>query len=344
MDVGNKFIKLLAANYSGKKITVTGVQKLSSEQLFQQSELNYAELVRCVEGVTGTKKRTELSLSLPADMVEYKIVGIKNKKMTKLKVHIEKEYAFSGKVSPVTHEIDYAYLGNRVENGDSIHYCLVGAVSKSIIHTLTDEFEKRKMRVTTISFPVYDLICLSKLFTGDYRNKLIIDFGVKGTRIAAVCDGVPVYVRNINIGFQTYVDNLFTAQENMGRPDIIEIICTVGEMQILTGENLVRYFSRFKRDLYVSVVNKVSEALAKEIFRVVELCENNNVPITKIICNDYPIKGFEQRLKSGNMEVECFDLSLAEIAHGKDFILHLGNVNADASYNNALGLAVHTLL
>ena len=344
VDVGHKYIKLLAVNYSSKKITVTGVQKQDSGQLFRTGELNYAELVRSVESVTGSKKRMELSLSLPADMAEYKIVGIKNKKITELRTHVEKEYSFSGKVSPVTHEIDYAYLGSREENGDSIHYCMIGAVSKSSIYALTDEFEKHKMKVTTVTFPVYDLICLSQLFNDDYKNKLMIDFGVTGTRIAAVCDGVPVYVRNINIGFQTYIDKLFTAQEQVGRPEILDMVCTIGEMRILTGDHITRYFTRFERELYFSVMNEVGEALAREIFRVAELCENNNAPVTKIICNDYPVKGFEQRLKAGNMEAERFDLSLSETALGKDFILQLGNVNADASYNNALGLAVHTLL
>lgn len=259
VDIGHKFIKMLAVNYSGKKITVTGVQKLDSGQLFRSGELNYAELVRCVEGVTGSKKRMELSLSLPAEMAEYKIVAIKNKKAADLKVHVEKEYGFSGKVSPVTHEIDYAYLGSREENGDSIHYCLIGAVSKSSIHALTDEFEKRKMRVTTVTFPVYDLICLSQLFADDYKNKLMIDFGVTGTRVAAVCDGVPVYVRTINIGFQTYIDKLFAAQEQVGRPEIVEMVCAAGEMQILTGEHLARYFTRFGRELYVSSINTYAD-------------------------------------------------------------------------------------
>ena len=39
-----------------------------------------------------------------------------------------------GRVNPITHVLDYAFLGKREEQGDSVSYYLISAVQKSVAH------------------------------------------------------------------------------------------------------------------------------------------------------------------------------------------------------------------
>jgi len=348
IDVGSKYIKLLGVHYANKKITITNAQKIDSSLFFNDNELNnVGELVRNVDRIMSKNKNSEISLSIPTNIVNCKIVSVKNKKVAELGKYIEREHTTFSKVSPLTHIIDYTYLGSREENGDSIHYCLVAAVSKNSVNLILDEFNKRKLKVSTISYPIYDLINLSELYHGDFENmnRLMIDFGVCGTRVVAFYEGVAVYVRDINIGVNTYLEKLFECQESLGKPEIFKLLSAVGEMKILTMENLKKLFSSMNKEAYFNIVNEVSSQLAKDIFRIVEMCENNNAAITKIICGGFMIKGFDERLKqNGDMEVEMFDLNLLENVSGRDFIVQIGNAHVDSTFNNAIGLAINTFM
>ena len=141
--------------------------------------------------------------------MESKIITIKNKKQSDIPKLIEKEYSVFSRVSTLTHVVDYAYLGKKEDNGDTVHYCLLAAVHKNTMLQLVEAFEENKLKITTVSFPIYDMICLSSLYQDDYDhlNRLMIDFGVGGTRVVAFSDGIPVYSRNIDIGFHTYVQH-----------------------------------------------------------------------------------------------------------------------------------------
>lgn len=72
---------MLEVGYSSKKITIISVQKLESEVFFRDGNLIEAgAMAQAVKRTLGNKKQPELSVSLPVEAVEYKIVSIRNKK------------------------------------------------------------------------------------------------------------------------------------------------------------------------------------------------------------------------------------------------------------------------
>lgn len=345
VDIGSKYIKVLVVHYAAKKVTVTDAQKIDSIPMFQDG-INYLEIARAVSKAVNMKKKYEVSVSLPIELVESKIITIKNKKQSDIPKLIEKEYSAISRVSSLTHVVDYAYLGKKDDNGDTVHYCLLAAVHKNIMLQLVEAFEECKLKITTVTFPIYDMICLSSLYHDDYEhlNRLMVDFGVNGTRVVAFSDDIPVYSRNIDVGFNTYVEKLFSAQGTVGKPDIIKTLAAIGEVSLLTNEHVSKYFKELDKSVYFQSVADVSSKLISELQRVIELCENNGVGITKIIYGGSGINGFDKRLKQLGVEIEKFDLDMCGIKEGENFLLWIEEINVGSLYYNALGLAVNTML
>jgi len=346
VDIGSKFTKVLEVNYASKKITVKDAHKFDSSAMYQDGTIDFSEIAKAVERSIKEKKRCEVSVSLPEDLVEAKIVSIKNKKQAEIPKLIEKEYGSFSRVSPLTHVLDYAYLGQNEENGDTLHYCMIAAVHKNTVSQLIAEFEKRKLKITTVTFPFYDMICLSELYHDDYENlsRLMIDFGASGTRVVAFSEGIPVYVRNIDIGFNTYADRLFIMQESVGKPDIAKTLINVGEVGLITNEQANKYFAQLDNKIYFDGVSDIGNRLVGEIRRIIELCETNGIAISKIIYGGYVINGFEKRLKQLGVEIEKFDLDMCGEKDGKDFLLWIDEVQVGSQYYDALGLSVNTML
>lgn len=345
VDIGSKYIKVLSVHYAAKKITVTDAQRIDSTAMFQYG-INYAEIARAVSRAVKSKKNYEISVSLPTNLVESKIITIKNKKQSDIPKLIEKEYSSFGRVSPLTHIVDYAYLGKREESGDTVHYCLIAAVHKNTMQQLVEAFEGCKLKITTVSSAIYDMICLSSLYHDDYENlnRLMIDFGASGTRFVAFSEGIPVYSRSIDTGFNSYVERLFAVQEAAGKPDIIKALSGVGEVSLLTSEHVNKYFKNLDKSIYFQTVADVSSKLMDELLRILTLCENNGVSITKIIYGGSVIGGFDKRLKQIGIEIEKFDLDMCGEMQAKDFLLWIEEISVGSLYYSALGLAVSTML
>lgn len=345
VDIGSKYIKVLSVHYAAKKVTVTDAQKIDSIPMLQDG-INYLEIARAISKIIGKKKRCEVSVSLPTELVESKIITIKNKRQSDIPKLIEKEYVAFSRVSTLTHVVDYAYLGKTEDNGDTVHYCLLAAVHKNTMLQLMEAFEECNLKINTVTFPVYNMICLSSLYHDDYEhlNRLMIDFGATGTRVVAFLEGVPVYSRNIDVGFNSYVEKLFSAQETVGKPDIIKALMGIGEVSLLTNDHVSKYFKELDKSVYFQSVADVSSKLIGEVQRVIELCENNGVGITKIIYGGSVINGFDKRLKLFGVEVEKFDLDMCGEKEGENFLLWIEEINVGSLYYNALGLAVNTML
>lgn len=299
VDIGSKCTKLLEVSYTAKRILVTGTHKIESESFFDGKTLKHDKLVYSIKRLMKNRKIPELSVSLPADMVDFKIIGIKNKKPSEHGMHIDEEHSTFGKVNAHTHELDYGYLGVRELNDDSFYHCLLATVNKREVTELTKTFLKKGLKLTTVSFPVYDLICLSQIFAMDcdHRNKLLIDYGTSGTRIVAISDNVPIYARNINLSFEN-----------------------------------------------IHFDNDITNQLENEIVRVLEFCESNGLPVSKIIWGDCPASNFEERFQSKDIVVEKADFRFNKVAYGKAFTMQITASDIDSSYNNALGLAINTLM
>lgn len=345
VDIGSKYIKILEVHYAGKKVSVTNAQKIDSTGMFQDG-INYIDIAKAISKAIDTKKKCEVSVSLPAHLVESKIITIKNKKQADIPKLIEKEYSTISRVAPLTHILDYAYLGKKEENSDTVHYCLISAVHKNTMQQLVEAFEEYGLKITTLTFPAYNMICLSCLYYNDYENlnRLMVDFGVSGTRVVAFSDGIPVYSRNLDIGFQTYMEKLITEQDLVGTSDIIKALTSIGEMSLLENQQTQQYFNELDKGMYYQSVDHVSTMLIGELERIIELCENNGIGITKIIYGGSVINGFDKRLKNLGFEIEKFDLDMCGDMQAEDFLLWIEEISVGSLYYNALGLAVSTML
>ena len=169
VDIGSKYIKVLEVHYAGKRVSVTNAQKIDSTAMFQD-DINYSDMAKEIRKAIGEQKKCEVSVSLPAHLVESKIITVKNKKQTDIPKLMEKEYTSMGRVTPLTHILDYAYLGKKEENSDTMHYCLNSAEHKNTMEQLVGAFLENGLKITTITFPTYNMICLSILYLNDYEN------------------------------------------------------------------------------------------------------------------------------------------------------------------------------
>ena len=108
IDVGRYCTKCMMVRYAAKRITVTKTRKLlSSAFCIDNDTIDFKELAKHIERIT--EKKMDISISLPASMVDYRIISIKNKRKSDLKRIIEREHAVFGRVTPLTHEIDFSH-------------------------------------------------------------------------------------------------------------------------------------------------------------------------------------------------------------------------------------------
>lgn len=341
VDAGLHTTKILNVHYASKQITIKEAKQFDSSFITPENELNFNELAAKVDLYASGRGRKDISITLPDFLVESRIIPIKNKKESDIDGIIKKDYSHFGKVSPLTHIVDYAFLGKREESGDTIRYYLVSAIQKSVANELISAFAERKMRITTISCGVYNQYCLSELFFNEYEhlNRLLIDFGTNSTRITAFADGVAVYTRTIERGFNTYVSTLFDAQTYAGIPEIRDVLYTVGFGEAVT-EKEKECLLQVDDEAYYDSTENINTVVCNEIKRVIDLCANNDVAITKMYCTGFLIKGFDKILeKKTGLECEQVSFGIYDDKAGKGYTLILED-GLDMKYSNALGMAI----
>ena len=186
-------------------------------------------------------------------------------------------------------------VGKREEAGDTVRYYLISAIQKSVATELVNAFSEYRMKITTISCGVYNQYCLSELYFNEYEhlNRLLIDFGTKNIRTTAFSQGVAVYTRTIDTGFDTYVTKLFESQAYAGKPDICEMLYSVGEKLTQTDKKQKNNMYLINDEEYLETINVVDSYICNEIKRVIDLCANNDVVISKIYYTGFVINGFE---------------------------------------------------
>jgi len=345
IDIGQKFVKILSVHYEKGKISIHGSAKIDSAACFFEGELSdIKELVKKIDNALGRKKMnrsSEISLSIPSYMGVQKIVAIKNVKPKDLDKHIKKEYPTIGKATSVTHYIDWAYLGQREIGGETVQYCMLAAVSKAHLIPILSEFEKRKLKVTSVTFPTYNLVDLSDLYVNDYehQNKMLVDFGMSQTRVVVECEGVAVYAREIDIGFNTFADSLFNSFPSIGVPEIVTMLTQMGirEENFLAGLH--------DKDAFFAVIDKLSGDMQNELIRIIQMCDEDGCSITKIICASGVIDGLFNRFSENGIEVEQYSFETSERTSGSTFTIsaqdEAGEISAD--FGGAVGIAVSTL-
>lgn len=343
IDIGRKHIKILGVNYAGGKITINSSYKIDSSNLFFEGELsNIKELTRTISSVinrTKLIKNGEISLNLPSSMVRYKIEFAKNIKTADLEKHIKSNNQLS-KVSELTHNIDWSYLGEREENGDTLKYYLVGAVNKSVVMPIIEEFEKRNLKITSISFSENNIVSLSDLYHNDFEHmhKLYIDFGTTNTKVLVESSGTFVYSRVIDIGFNTFVDRLFEKFEGLvGIPEIISLLNE-------TGLDKEKFFAGiYDKGAYFDVVDILVKDFQDELIRIIRMCENDGIDISKIVCVSDIISGMLDSFTENDITVDMFDLDEMREINGSNYVLFLDKADVDRSFGNAIGLSLATM-
>lgn len=252
-----------------------------------------------------------------------------------------------GRVNPITHIVDYAFLGMHEEEGDTVYYYLLSTVQKSVAAELVSSFERHKLKVKTIVSGVYNQICLSEIFFDEYEhlNRVFVDFGTNTTRITAFSEGKAVYTRNIDTGFNSYVKSLFTAQDNAGKPEIIRALTNIGEFSDISDDIIKDFFYALNPEVYKRCINEVDDYIINDISRVIDLCSKNDLVVSKIYYTGNIIKGFDKKIKERlGLIVEKIIFHSCDEKEGKGYVLQIDDIDFSQNYINALGLCIYPML
>jgi len=347
VDIGLYETKVLEVHYEAKRITVLSAKTISSKDIADENGIDFSELASKInEEFSGSAKR-DVSVSLPSELCESKIITIKNRKKSEIPKIIKKDYMTFGRANPITHIVDYAFLGMREEDGDTVYYYFLSAVQKSVAAELVSGFDKYKLKVKTIVSSIYNQICLSEVFFDEYEhlNRLFIDFGTNTTRIIAFSEGMAVYTRSIDIGFNSYVKSLFTSQEEAGKPQILRALTNVGEHTDLADNIIREFFEELNRDVYRKCVDDIDDYTINDISRVMDLCSKNDLSVSKIYCTGNTIRGFDKKMSDKlDVVVEKVMFYSCEEKDGKGYVLEIDDIDFSGVYTNALGLCIYPML
>lgn len=347
VDIGMYETKVLEVHYEAKVVTVISAKIINSKGIVDEGGINFSELAsKIADEFSGSCKR-DVSVSLPSEMCESKIITIKNRKKSEIPKVIKKNYMSFGKANPITHVVDYAYLGKREEDGDTVFYYLLSAVQKSIAAELVTGFLKHKLKVKTVVSGIYNQICLSDMFFDDYEhlNRLFVDFGTNTTRITAFSDGMAVYTRSIDTGYNSYIKSLFLAQEKAGKPEIIRVLSNVGEYIGIAANPVNDYFRILSSEVYKRCINEIDDYTINDISRVVELCTKNDLVVSKIYYTGNVLKGFDDKMSNRlELAVEKVKFHSLDEKEGKGYVLEIDDIEFSDVYSNALGLCIYPML
>ena len=341
IDIGTNTTKILSVHYTAKEIEIEDDEIVSSGAM---NAFNFVKFANRINAVLKGKKRKDIILSLPSNMTESKIISIKNKNAKDTEKAIDKHCNSFARTSPVTHVVEPIYLGRREEQGDTVSYYLISAVQKSVVNELIEAFADSGMQITRVVSSQYNQICLSKVYSDEYENanRIFVDFGNKESRVTVFADSIAVYSRNINVGFLSYVDKIFKDQDTAGMKDVIYALLNVGE----TADTEKKKFITGFEDVFYKSIQEINHNFFSEFTRILDMCSNNDIDITKVYFSGYVLDGF---IKSFNKEFgiksECvsFDEDGKKARNG--IVLDIDtDSELDSRFSNVIGLAFCPLL
>lgn len=343
VDIGRYSTKILEVHYASKEVIVKTSKLVETVYDAETENVDFTALAKKVDECSKGKSRKAVSISLPAEMTENKIITIKNKKESDIPKVIRNEFSNFGKVSSITHVVDYAFLGKREEQGDTVFYCLVSAVHKKTANELVEAFARKGLKIKTIVSSIYAQICLSELYFDEYENlnRIFADIGADTIRVTVFVEGVPVYTRLIDIGFNDYVKKIFHSNVTAGKPEIIKTLLEVGELSGLKLDKYNKYFYSLDKDEYKTCLDEVDYTIFREIDRIIDLCSGNEFQINKIYLTGKVIDGFRDKMKEHTgIACEYVAFEPYDEKDGKNYVVLIDDKKFNADFTNAIGLAV----
>lgn len=342
IDMGASSTKVIGVHYTSKEVEIETAELIPNGA----SSFNFVKFANKIDTMLKSKKRRDILLSLPSYMTESKIVSVKNKTDKEAAKIIEKQCNSFGRTSTLSHVIDSVYLGKREEQGDTVSYYLITAVQKNMINELINAFEDFGLKITRVVCSHYSQICLSKVYADEFenRNRIFVDFGYKESRVMVFADNIAVYSRTINIGFSNYVEKLFDAQNTIGKRDITYALINIG-MNQKNGETAKKLLSGIE-DIYTECIDEVNKTFFSEFARIMDMCENNDIDITKVYFSGYVLDGFKERFsRESGVECETIGFEEDEKKARNGIILDINtNTILECRFSNVVGLAFCPLL
>lgn len=339
IDIGIYSAKILEAHYTAKCVDIEDANIIKTGF---KGEFDFEEFAKRVDTVLVGKVRKDIIVSLPSSMAESKIISIKNKTDKDTKSLVEKQCQSFGKASNITHVINSTFLGKREEQGDSVSYFLISAVSKAVINELIESFEDQGMKITRIVCSQYNQVCLSNLYNSEYDslNRIVFDMGHKESRITAFAEGVAVYTRVINYGFNDYVEKIFKVHTDAGKRDIQKALINIGGDNKLLERDGIAFFENINKNLYLKCISDVDDEILNEISRILDMCNNNDIDISKIFCTGSHIIGFSEKLEEASgIPCENVYFTYEDEISGENFVVIIDTENIEPTFSGAVGLA-----
>lgn len=342
IDIGEKYAKLLVVRYEHGRIIINSAYKIDVSACFCEGELaEVQDLVKRIFDAINKNRLnpcTEIVLSLPAYMVSHKLMQMNNVKPKDLGKHIKKQHIYLSKFNSMTCFTDWAYLGKHERNDETILFCMVSSISKAHLIPILNEFEKHKLKIAGISFPTYNLICLKDLYSNDYEHpgKILLDFGQTSTRAIVVYENAVIYTREIGIGFQTFVDSLFKAFSNIGIPAITQLLTKP------CRENTPVHSGLHNTNAFFDIIDKLISDWQNELIRIIQMCSEDGMPITKIICANKTLYNMMSLFKDSGIATETFILDEPVSGNGYTIVPDT-RAELDEHYGGAIALAANTM-
>lgn len=339
IDIGTYSAKILEAHYTAKHVDIKDANIIKTGF---NGEFDFEEFANNVNAVLAGKVRKDIIVSIPSSMTESKIISIKNKTDRDTKSLVEKQCQSFGKASNITHVINSTFLGKREEQGDSVSYFLITAVSKSTINEIIESFDELGMKITRIVCSQYNQVCLSKFYNNEYDslNRIMLDIGHKESKITAFADGIAVYTRVINYGFRNYVDKIFKVHTDASKKDIQKALINVGGDIRLVERDGNAFLENMNKNLYLKCISDVDDEILNEISRILDMCNNNDIDISKIFCTGSQLIGFSEKLEeSSGIPCENIYFTYEDEISGENFVVIIDAENIEPTFSTAVGLA-----
>ncbi len=329
VDAGHRYVKFLYVEYAGGEARIKDTYKTDAYAVFDMGgELNLSALAKLVNEVISIKKvfpKCNINLSLPSELLSYKISAAKNIKLSELDRHIRSNLGMH-RVSADTHNIDKTYLGKKELNGDTLYYYMAGAMEKSLAAEIAYDFKKYGLTVTGISFPLADMALLPNVIRTDEPNKVYIDFGASSTKLVVEALGVAVYCREIDIGYYTFVNRISDAT-GLSKSDVLNLLA---ENKMPEDEDIFKKYS----DAY----NDTAADWQVEVARVVNTMEDDGILITGAVLLTELLPRMDDRMKMAEMKiVSIWDASMEQAEMENHRLIFLKQIKDMAGFGCCLG-------